>query len=69
VSKAKYKTLRELANAYASGELPKKQKLVIDSWRCYIYSDDDNAEPIFRQETSQLLEEALRILGVPFKGA
>jgi hypothetical protein len=64
----KYQTLAHLRAAYKAGEVT--APITIDSWRCYLYAGpDDDPEQLFRMETSDLLEEALALLGIPWKDA
>jgi hypothetical protein len=63
----KYSTLLKLKNAYESGELSKEDNpLVIDNDICAVY---DGEETIFRSGNSNLLEDALDLLGIKHEPA
>ena len=59
----KYKTLKELRDAFAAGQLDKDTRLLIDNDSCFCYQDD---ETLFESDGPEyLLEEALDLLGIP----
>lgn len=70
---AKYKTLKALRKAYASGKIPQRCKASVDNDCVTVYlpeADDefgDNAVRVYNFEGSPeyLLIEALELLGIP----
>jgi hypothetical protein len=66
----KYKTLMELKKALDKGEIQLNPEggdcLIVDSDSTYFYLDD---ECVFRMHPSDLLEEALNLLGIPWENA
>ena len=64
----KYKTLKELKEALDNGEIEidpgSGDGLTIESDITYFYVDD---ECVFRMHPSDLLEEALDLLGIPWQ--
>lgn len=64
----KYKTLKELKEALGRGEIevdPERGDcLTLESDIAYFYVDD---ECVFRMHPSDLIEEALNLLGVPWQ--
>jgi len=64
----KYKTLKELKEALDDGEInldPERGDwLTVESDITYFYVDD---ECVFRMHPSDLLEEALDLLGIPWQ--
>jgi hypothetical protein len=67
----KYKTLKELSEAYKSGELGKDDRLILDNDTAHVYKwiDEDNGEYVFRSEPHRIIEEALEILGISWEYA
>jgi hypothetical protein len=65
-----YKTLKELKEALDKGEIQLDQEsgdsLIVDSDSTYFYLDDECA---FRMHPSDLLEQALDLLGIPWETA
>jgi len=53
-------TLDELRQAYASGTLT--EPLMLDNGQTCVYSDD---EKVFEMHPDDLLEQALKLLGIP----
>lgn len=70
VSALKYKTLKALAAAYASGKLDKKESpLVLDNDCAHVYVGD---ECVFRSDEppeAEILDQALALLGIPSESA
>lgn len=66
----KYKTLKELKKALDKGEIQLNPEggdcLIVDGDSTYFYLDD---EVVFRMHPSDLLEEALSLLGIPWENA
>ncbi|RLB28208.1 MAG: hypothetical protein DRG87_09820 [Deltaproteobacteria bacterium] len=66
----KYKSLKELKEALDKGEIQANPAngdcLIVDSDSIYFYLDD---ECVFRMHPSDLLEEALDLLGIPWENA
>jgi hypothetical protein len=66
----KYKTLKELKEALDQGAVQVDPEggdcLVVESDSTYFYLDD---ECVFRKHPSDLLEEALDLLGIPWESA
>jgi len=66
----KYKTLNELKEALDKGEIQLNPEggdcLIVESDSTYFYIDD---ECVFRMHPSDLLEEALDLLGIPWETA
>jgi hypothetical protein len=66
----KYTTLKELKEALDKGEIQVNPEngdcLMVDSDSIYFYLDD---ECVFRRHPSDLLEEALDLLGIPWENA
>ena len=66
----KYKTLRELKEALDKGEIHLNPEggdcLFLESDSTYFYIED---ECVFRMHPSDLLEEALDLLGIPWEPA
>ena len=66
----KYKTLKELKKAIDQGEIQLNPEggdcLLVDADSTYFYLDD---EVVFRMHRSDLLEEALNLLGIPWENA
>ena len=66
----KYKTLTELKNAIDKGEIQVHPEdgdcLMVDADSTYFYLDD---EVVFRMHPSDLLEEALNLLNIPWENA
>lgn len=64
----KYKTLRELKEALDNGEIEIDPEsgdgLTLESDITYFYVDD---ECVFRMHPSDLIEEALDLLGIPWQ--
>jgi hypothetical protein len=69
MKKPKYKTLAALRKAYESGELTKKTPLRLDNDCAVVYVDNGTeADCVFRSDfppESELLSEALTLLGIP----
>lgn len=63
-----YLTLKELREAYASGELHKRYKLHVEMDRTYVPAVPVGEEErdIFQRNPFLLLEEALTLLGIPW---
>lgn len=59
-----YNSLRELQDAYESGELDESHPLFIDNDDTFVYLDD---ECVFGTHPDGLLEEALSLLGIPWE--
>lgn len=66
----KYKTLKQLKKAIDSGEIQlnagEGDGLIVEGDSTYFYLDD---EVVFRMHPSDLLEEALNLLGIPWENA
>ena len=66
----KYKTLKELKKALDKGKIQLNPHggdcLMVDADSTYFYLDD---EVVFRMHPSDLLEEALNLLGIPWENA
>jgi len=66
----KYTTLRELKKALDQGEIQLNPGngdcLIVDADSTYFYLDE---EVVFRKHPSDLLEEALNLLGIPWENA
>ena len=66
----KYKTLKELIKALNKGEIQINPKegdgLMLEGDSAYFYLDE---EIVFRKHPSDLLEEALSLLGIPWENA
>ena len=66
----KYRTLNELREALDKGEIKLNPQsgdgLTLESDIAYFYVDD---ECVFRMNPSDLLEEALDLLGIPWESA
>lgn len=64
----KYRTLKELKEALDNGEIELNQEsdegLTLESDIAYFYIDD---ECVFRMHPSDLIEEALDLLGIPWQ--
>jgi hypothetical protein len=66
-NKFKYKTLKELAEAYKSGELTKDDRLIVDNDYASVWtgeSEDSDGVKVFESNPVTLLEEALNLLGI-----
>jgi hypothetical protein len=59
----RFNTLREVADAYKSGELTDEDILRLDNDRTGLYT---GAGKVFDMHPSELLEEALDLLGVRY---
>lgn len=62
----KYKTLEQLRDAYASGELSQDDVMIIDNDTVFVF---ENETKVFRSDPDTLLEDALQLLGIPSEGA
>jgi hypothetical protein len=67
-AREKYTALSELASAYGSGELDRKFPLRVDNDSASVWTGDDadlSWESVFDMHPSDLLGQALDLLGVP----
>lgn len=65
----KISTLKELKELFDTGKLnPLEDALILDNDCSSLYpnSDGENAENIFDKHPTEILEEALSLLGIPF---
>lgn len=58
-------TLAELKAAYESGALGPDDRLTIDNDQCDVYNSATD-EQVFEMHPSELLEQALTLLGIPW---
>jgi hypothetical protein len=70
----KYRTLAELKAAYDTAVLTDRDCIILDNDSTPVYlweeDEDDHAEKVFDGGCpEQLLEEALTLLGIPWRGA
>lgn len=71
----KYKTIEELKEAFANGELDKtKDYLVIDNDHCTCYKISgeggfDDPEEVFSMHPAELMEKLLDLAGISHVGA
>lgn len=63
----KYKTLEQLQEAYANGTIDKRNKLVLDNDNCTLYVGMDCL--YWGGGPSELIEEALDLLKIPWENA
>lgn len=68
----KYDTLAQLRDGYHHGEIPRSSALILDNDNTYVYvsdSDyDDDISNVFQMHPSDLLMQALDLLGIPYEG-
>jgi hypothetical protein len=70
---AKYDTLAQLRDGYDRGEIPRSSALILDGDNTYVYvsdsdSDYDDINSVFQLHPSDLLMQALDLLGIPYEG-
>lgn len=63
----KYKTLAELQDAYAHGDVTAPLYLDNDSTTVYQENEDGTWEDTFSMDPHDVLEQALDLLGIPYR--